>query len=73
MKQPKRRLASNINWLGREGSNLRMAESKSDEFTSKINEPSEFSSSVHPLTALVNFQRSECRDPLPVRDGKIAA
>jgi hypothetical protein len=50
-----------------------MAESKSDEFTSKINEPSEFSSSVHPLTALVNFQRSECRDPLPVRDGKIAA
>jgi hypothetical protein len=30
-------------WLGREGSNLRMAESKSAEFTSKINEPSEFS------------------------------
>src|ERR1700743_227897 len=47
-------------WLGREGSNLRMAESKSAEFTSKINEPSEFSSSVPPLTALANFLRSEC-------------
>jgi hypothetical protein len=43
----------------------RMTESKSGEFTSKINEPSEFSFYVHPLTALVNFPRSECRDPLP--------
>jgi hypothetical protein len=42
-----------------------MAESKSAEFTSKINGPSEFSRYVHPLTALVNFQRSECRYPLP--------
>jgi hypothetical protein len=50
-----------------------MTESKSAEFMSKINEPSEFSPDVHPLTALVSFQRSECRDPLPVRDGTIAA
>jgi len=50
-----------------------MAESKSAEFTGKINEHSEFSFYVHPLTALVNFQRSECRDPLPMRDGTIAA
>jgi hypothetical protein len=50
-----------------------MAESRSAEFTNKINEPSEFSAFGHPLTALVNFQRSECRDPLPVRDGTIAA
>jgi hypothetical protein len=48
-------------WLGREGSNLRMAESKSAKFSSKINEPSEFSSSVHPLTAFRNFLRSERR------------
>jgi hypothetical protein len=41
-----------------------MAESKSAEFTSKINEPSEFSLYVHPLRALVNFPRSECRDPV---------
>jgi hypothetical protein len=38
-----------------------MAESKSAEYASKIKEPSEFSSSVHPLTALAKFQRSECR------------
>jgi hypothetical protein len=38
-----------------------MAESKSDEYVSKINERSEFSSSVHPLIALGNFLRSECR------------
>jgi hypothetical protein len=42
-----------------------MAESKSGEFTRKVNEPSEFSFYVHPLTALMNFPRSECRDPLP--------
>ena len=57
------RLPSNIKWLGREGSNLQMAESKSAEFTSKITEPSEFSPYVHPLTALVNFARSECSAP----------
>jgi hypothetical protein len=38
-----------------------MAESKSAEYANKINGPSEFSSSVHPLTALRNFLRSECR------------
>ncbi len=37
-----------------------MAESKSAEFASKINESSEFSSSVHPLTPLANFPSSEC-------------
>jgi hypothetical protein len=42
---------------------IRQAESKSAEFTSKINEPSEFSPYVRPLTALMNFQPSECRDP----------
>jgi hypothetical protein len=42
-------------------SELRMAESKSDEYVSKINEPSEFSSSVRPLMALGNSLRSECR------------
>ena len=46
---------------GREGSNLRMAESKSAEYNSKINNLSEFSSSVHPLTALGISLRSECR------------
>jgi hypothetical protein len=51
-------------WAASDYSN-RMAESKSAEFTSKINGPSEFSRYVHPLTALVNFQRSECRYPLP--------
>ena len=50
-------------WLGREGSNLRMAESKSDQFTSKINEPSEFSSFVHSLRGLANLPRSECGPP----------
>jgi hypothetical protein len=59
-------------WAASDYSN-RMAESKSAEFTSKINGPSEFSRYVHPLTALVNFQRSECRYPLPVRNGTIAA
>jgi hypothetical protein len=53
-------LTSNFNWPGREGSNLRMAESKSDEYVSKINERSEFSSSVRPMMALGNFLRSEC-------------
>jgi hypothetical protein len=38
-----------------------MAESKSAEYVSKVNEFSEFSSSVRPLIALVNFLRSECR------------
>jgi hypothetical protein len=33
---------------------------KSDEYAKKINDHSEFSSSVHPLTALANFPRSEC-------------
>jgi hypothetical protein len=51
-------------WLGREGSNLRMAESKPAEYTNKINDLSELSSSVHPLKALANFLRSECY-PVP--------
>jgi hypothetical protein len=38
-----------------------MAESKSAKYVSKIKEPSEFSSSVHPLTALAKFPCSECR------------
>jgi hypothetical protein len=38
-----------------------MAESKSDEYASKINDRCESSSSVHLLTALENFLRSECR------------
>jgi hypothetical protein len=57
-------LTSNINWLGRERSNLRMAESKSDEYAKKINDHSEFSSSVHPLTALANFPRTALSRPL---------
>jgi hypothetical protein len=50
--------------LGR-GEGSRTAESKFGEFASKINGPSEFSSSVHPLTALRNFLRSEWRRVLP--------
>jgi hypothetical protein len=46
-----------------------MAESKSDEYTNKINDLSEFSSFIDPLTALRNFLRSECR-PLLARSGK---
>jgi len=38
-----------------------MAESKSAEYANKINGLSESSSSVHPLTVLANFPRSECR------------
>jgi hypothetical protein len=60
----KRKFSENRNaWLGREGSNLRMAESKSGEFKSKFNEPSEFSPYVHPSTALMNFPRSEWPRP----------
>jgi hypothetical protein len=36
-----------------------MVESKSVEYVSKINEHSEFSSSVRPLIALADFLRSE--------------
>jgi hypothetical protein len=46
-----------------------MAESKSAEYMSKINERSESSSSVRPLMALGNFPRSECGDPYRVRYG----
>jgi hypothetical protein len=46
-------------WLGREGSNLQMAESKSAEFLNNIKEISELSLSVRPLTILENFLRSE--------------
>jgi hypothetical protein len=61
----KHRSAGTSAWLaGRTGSNVRMAESKSAEFTSEINRTSEFSFYDHPLTALVNFPRSESRDPL---------
>src|SRR5262249_55168324 len=44
-------------WLGREGSNLRMAESKSDDSASDLNENSEFSQSVRPLKAFNNSRR----------------
>jgi hypothetical protein len=40
---------------------IRQAESKSTEYNNKINNLSEFSSSVHPLTALGISLRSECR------------
>jgi hypothetical protein len=53
------RLPSNIKWLGREGSNLRMAESKSGEYLNDIKDASELSLSVRPLTILEDFLRSE--------------
>jgi hypothetical protein len=52
-------LITTSGWGGRDRTS-EMVESKSAEFTSKINEPSEFSSFIHPLTALRNFLRSEC-------------
>jgi hypothetical protein len=64
MKQPGRRLSEQYQLAGAGGIDLRMAESKSAEFTSKINEPSEFSRYVHPLTALKNFPRSEWPQPV---------
>jgi hypothetical protein len=48
-----------------------MAESKSDESTNKNKGLSEFSSFIHPLTALRNFTRSE-RRPLLARPYKLS-
>jgi len=46
-------------WLGREGSNLRMAESKSANLFLFIKGAAELSPSVHPMMLLTNFARSE--------------
>jgi hypothetical protein len=51
----------------------RTAESKSAEYANKINGVSESSSSVHPLTALANFSRSERRPQPGENEGRISA
>jgi hypothetical protein len=50
-------------WLGREDSNLRMAESKSDQFANDINVHSEKLSKFDPLSANRLALDSECWSP----------
>jgi hypothetical protein len=52
--------AQPLSWRARKDSNLRPSESKSAQPLNNINARSELSRSVHALTGLENFARSEC-------------